>query len=86
MNPDTPSFVHLPNCPNLRAASTGNVTALLLTRSESLDRLDRDGDRLHTERLEEVLGLVVDLEGRVGRDSEGRDFGDVSGSVSRSAR
>ena len=62
---------------NLRAAGTGDVSALLLARGERLDRLDRDGDRVHAERLEKVLGLRVDLEGRVGRDGESRHVGDV---------
>jgi hypothetical protein len=63
--------------PSLGLASAGDESALPLGTGVRLDGGDVDGEVVHAEGLEEVLGLVVDLERGVGRDGEGRDLGDV---------
>lgn len=67
---------------NLRAASTGHVPPLLLAGCKCRDGGDRDGKRVHAERLEQVAGLVVDLDGSIGGCVQGRDLGNVSGRIS----
>lgn len=59
--------------------STRDVTTLPLPRCRCRDVGDGDGKLVHTEGLEEVLGLAVDLKGSLSR-GQSRDVGNVSGS------
>lgn len=59
---------------------TRNATGPLFRR-ESSDLSNSDGDRIHAERLEQVLGLAVDLDGRIGARVQGGDIGNVSAAL-----
>lgn len=61
----------------LGLAGTGDEAALTLAGLVSRDVDDVDGERVKAERAEEVLGLAVDLKGRLGGDGKGRDLGNV---------
>lgn len=64
---------------NLVPAGARNVPALPLSGSERGDVGNGNGDRVHAEGSEQVLGLGVDLEGVLGR-GQSRDVGNVSSS------
>lgn len=66
----------------LSTARTRDESRLPLSGSVGGDVDDVDGKVVHTQRLEEVLGLGVDLEGRLLGSGKGRDLGDVPGDIS----
>lgn len=74
-NPTSPLSLQLQP---LGPARSRDEPALPLPRSERSDVGDGDGDRVHTEGLEEVLGLGVDLEWGLSW-GQSRDVWDVSG-------
>jgi len=61
----------------LGLAGAGDEAALALTGLVGRDVDDADGESVEAKRAEKVLGLGVDLKGRLGRDGEGRDLGNV---------
>lgn len=66
----------------LSTARTRDKSSLPLSGSVGRDVDDVDGKVVHTQRLEEILGLGVDLERRLLGSSKSRDLGDVSESIS----
>lgn len=61
----------------LSTARTRDKSSLPLSGSVGRNVDDVDGKVVHTQRLEEILGLGVDLERRLLGSSKGRDLGDV---------